>query len=343
MQELDNRDRELLGALQGEIPLVSTPYAFLGQTLDMSEKEVIKRTERLKRDGVVRQVAAHFDARSLGYRSCLVAARVSPAHIDDAAAAINAHPGVTQNYRRNNDFNLWFTLYVSPQSKIGLDKTVDVLGREADCDIVRELPTLKLYKSASGDAEHHSSEHHGEGGHGEYTPLTPSEIECVRLLQHDLPLQPRPFDVLARSSGISADELLATARTLHKRGQMRRFSASVAARKPGFLASAMGVWAVPSESVDDYAAKLSQHRAVSHCYLRPVYDDWPYNLYTTVHARSVDECESVINDLAIDTGIARKQALFPMKEYKKVRASFFAPEEEEWEDAHGEARAVAAG
>jgi siroheme decarboxylase len=338
MQELDNRDRELLGALQGEIPLVSTPYAFLGQTLDMSEKEVIKRTERLKRDGVVRQLTAHFDARALGYRSCLVAARVSPARIDDAAAAINAHPGVTQNYRRNNDFNLWFTVFVSPQSKIGLEKTVDVLGREADCDVVRALPTLKLYKSASGDGDHH-----GDGAQGDSTPLTPAEIECVRLLQHDLPLQPRPFDVLARTSGIASDELLATARTLQKRGQIRRFCASVAARKAGFVASAMGVWAVPQESVDDYAAKLSQHRAVSHCYLRPVYDDWPYNLYTIVHARSVDECESVIHDLAIDTGLSQRQALFPIKEYKKVRAIFFAGDEEEWEDAHGETRAVAAG
>lgn len=335
MQELDNRDRELLGALQGEIPLVSTPYAVLGQTLDMSEKEVIKRTERLKREGIVKQVAAQFDARALGYRTCLVAARVSPSRIDDAAAAINAHPGVTQNYRRNNDFNLWFTLFVSPQSKIGLDKTVDLLGREADCDVVRALPTLKLYKTANTDGEHHA-----DGG--EYTPLTPAEIECVRLLQHDLPLQPRPFDVLARGGAVSADDLLATARTLHKRGQMRRFTASIAARKAGFVASAMGVWVVPQESVDDYATKLAQHRAVSHCYLRPVYDDWPYNLYTTVHARSVDECESVINDLAIDTGLAQKQALFPTKEYKKVRASFFAHEEAEWEDAHGDMRAVAA-
>lgn len=338
MQELDNRDRELLGALQGEIPLVSTPYAFLGQTLDMSEKEVIKRTERLKRDGLVRQLTAYFDARALGYRSCLVAARVSPARIDDAAAAINAHPGVTQNYRRNNDLNLWFTLFVSPQSKIGLEKTVDLLGREAECDAVRALPTLKLYKSASTDGESH-----GDGAHGEYTPLTPAEIECVRLLQRDLPLQPRPFDVLARNSGISADELIATARTLHKRGQIRRFSATVASRKAGFVASAMGVWVVPQDSVDDYAAKLAQHRAVSHCYLRPVYDDWPYNLYTTVHARSVDECESVIQDLAIDTGLSQKQALFPTREYKKVRACFFSQEEEEWEDTHGEARAVAAG
>lgn len=336
MQEMDNRDRELLGALQGEIPLVSTPYAFLGQTLDMSEKEVIKRTERLKREGIVRQVAAQFDARALGYRSCLVAARVSPARIDDAAAAINAHPGVTQNYRRNNDLNLWFTVFVSPQSKIGLEKTIDVLGREADCDMMRALPTLKLYKSSSQDGESH-----GDGA--QYTPLTPSEIECVRLLQRDLPLQPRPFDLLARTSGIGADELIATARTLQKRGQIRRFSATIATRKSGFVASAMGVWVVPQDQVDDYAAKLAQHRAVSHCYLRPVYDDWPYNLYTTVHARSVDECESVINDLAIDTGIAQKQALFPTKEYKKVRACFFSPEEDEWEGAHVDARAVAAG
>src|SRR6185503_15297874 len=105
MQEIDQRDRELLGALQGEIPLVSTPFAVLGQKIDMSEKEVIKRTERLKREGHVRSVCAQFDPHALGYRSCLVAAKIDPARIDDAAAIINAHPGVTQNYKRNNEFN----------------------------------------------------------------------------------------------------------------------------------------------------------------------------------------------------------------------------------------------
>ncbi len=86
MQDIDQRDRELLGALQGEIPLVSTPFAFIGQSIEMSEKEVIKRTERLRREGVIRSLAAQFDARALGYRSCLVAARVRPEHIDEAAA-----------------------------------------------------------------------------------------------------------------------------------------------------------------------------------------------------------------------------------------------------------------
>ncbi len=339
MQEMDQRDRELLGALQGEIPLVSTPFAFLGQSLDMSEKEVIKRTERLKREGIVRQLAAQFDARALGYRSCLVAARVSPDRIDDAASVINAHPGVTQNYRRNNDLNLWFTVFVSPQSKLGLDKTIELLGREAECETVRALPTLRLYKTSGADGEaHHESETQSE-----YTPLTPLEIECVRLLQRDLPMQPRPFDALARMTGVSAEELLNAARTLQKRGQIRRFSAVVQPRKSGFTASAMGVWVVPENGMDDYAAKLAQHRAVSHCYLRPTYDDWPYNLYTTVHARSVDECESVINDLAIDSGLSQKQALYPTKEYRKVRVSFFSREAEDWEDARDAQVAVAAG
>jgi DNA-binding Lrp family transcriptional regulator len=305
----------------------------------MSEKEVIKRTERLKRDGIIRHLAAQFDPRALGYRSCLVAARVAPERVDDAAAIINAHPGVTQNYRRNNDLNLWFTIFCSPESALGLDRTIEILGREADCETVRPLPTLKLYKNGGGGHEHE----HEHDTHGDYTSLSPLEMEAVRLLQHDLPLQPRPFDSIARTSGVSADDLLDTARTLLKRGQIRRFAASVAARKQGFAATAMGVWVVPADHADDYATKLVQHKAVSHCYLRPVYEDWPYNIYTTVHARSVEECESVLNDLAIDSGLSEKQALFPTREYKKTRINFFAQDVTEWESARVSDRAAAAG
>jgi DNA-binding Lrp family transcriptional regulator len=340
MQVNDVRDRELLGALQGDMPLVSTPYAVIGQMIDMSEKEVIKRAEKLKREGLIRQIGAQFDARGLGYRSCLVAARVKPERIDDAANIVSAHPGVTQNYRRNNDLNLWFTINVAPSSKLGLDRTIEILGEEAECDAVRPLPTLKLYKSSAGDnADSHSNE--GEPN-GDHSTLTQNEIEAVRLLQRDLPLQPRPFDALARGAGITVDELLVIAKSLHKRGQMRRFGAAISGRKPGILATAMGVWSVPSDRADEYGAQLAQHRAVSHCYLRPVYDDWPYNVYTTVHGRSVDECESIINDLAIDTGLTDKQALYPTKEYKKARISFFSHEADDWESSRLTRHAVAA-
>ncbi|HXG59643.1 MAG TPA: Lrp/AsnC family transcriptional regulator [Thermoanaerobaculia bacterium] len=325
-----------MSALQGDIPLVGTPFAVLGQLIDMSEKDVIKRTEKLKREGVVRQISGTFDARALGYRSCLVAARVHPDRIDEAAAIVNAHPGVSQNYRRNHDFNLWFTVAVSPLSKLGMDKTVSILGTLAGCEYVRPLPTLKIYKSAEG------TEPGGEDAHTDYTPLTPQEIEVVRLLQRDLPLQPRPFDALARGTGMTGDDLLALARTLLRRGQMRRFGAVVASRRSGFVASAMGVWAVPEEQADDYGVKLARHRAVSHCYRRPRYDDWPYNLYTIVHGRSVDECESIISDLAIDTGLTEKCALYPIREYKKARIIYFSPEADEWEAAHEHGRSATA-
>lgn len=339
MQENDQRDRDLLGALQGEIPLVSTPFAVVGQMIDMSEKEVIKRAERLKREGVIKQICAHFDTRGLGYRSCLVAARLPEDRIDEAAGAISSHPGVTQNYRRNNQFNLWFTLAVSPLSKIGLERTIEILGEEAGCEVVRPLPTLKLYKSTGEPAETHVGDVDPQA---DFAPLSPPEIETVRLLQRDVPLQPRPFDVLGRAAGIGADELIATARLLHSRGQMRRFSAIVQSRKTGFVASAMGVWVVPAERADEYGARLSQHRAVSHCYLRPTYSDWPYNVYTTVHGRSVDECESIINELAAETGLTEKQALYPTREYKKSRISFFSREADEWESSHASSRAAAA-
>jgi len=336
MQEIDQRDRELLGALQGDIPLLSTPFAVIGQHIDMSEKEVLKRTERLKRDGTVRHICAQFDTRALGYRSCLVAARVDPDRIDDAAAIINAHPGVTQNYKRNHDFNLWFTIAIAPTSKLGLEKTVDILGAEAECDTVRPLPTLKVFKNSGGEG---SDDSHDDE---KYVPLTPHEIECIHLLQHDLPLVPRPFDALARNGTISPDELLVTAKSLMKRGQIRRFGGHVPTRKPGFSASAMAVWVVPETTVDDVAGRMSQNRAVSHCYLRPTYADWPYNVYTIVHGRSVDECESIINELAIDTGVTQKQALFPTREYKKARVNLFSGEAEEWELAHGGREAATA-
>src|SRR5712691_651499 len=206
MQDSDARDRELLGALQGDVPLVSTPFAVIGQLIDMSEKEVIKRAEKLKREGIVRQISAHFDLRTLGYRSCLVAARVKPERVDEAAAVVNAHPGVTQNYKRNNDFNLWFTIAVAPTSKIGLERTIELLGEEAQCEVTRALPTLKLYKSSGSDgAEVHGSDSEPPS---DAPSLTPAEIEAIRMLQRDLPLQPRPFDALARGGGISIEELL---------------------------------------------------------------------------------------------------------------------------------------
>lgn len=339
MQDIEPRDRELLNALQSDVPIVSTPFAVLGQAIDMSEKEVIKRTDRLRQQGAIRQLAMDFDLRALGYRSSLVAARVADERIDEAAAIVNAHPGVSQNYRRNNaDYNLWFTVAVSPFSRLGLDRTIDVLTSEAGCEAAHPLPTLKLYKSSSGDAADPSAEEIANAR----PLLTAQEAEFVRILQSDIPLQPRPFDAMTRGTSFVPEDLINAARELQKRGQLRRFAAVAPRRKQGIGTTAMGVWVVPEDRADELAVVLARHRSVSHCYRRPVYDDWPYSLYTTVHGRSVDECESVIQDLSIDSGLTDRQTLFPVHEYKKTRVVFFSPEADQWEAARADAWSAAA-
>ncbi|HEY3723497.1 MAG TPA: Lrp/AsnC family transcriptional regulator, partial [Acidimicrobiia bacterium] len=109
---LDDVDRELLNALQWDFPVVSQPYAALGERLGLSEQEVLERTRRVKAAGILRQLSAIFDTRALGYSSALVAARIDPDHVDEAAAVISRHPGVSHNYKRNHSYNLWYTLAV---------------------------------------------------------------------------------------------------------------------------------------------------------------------------------------------------------------------------------------
>lgn len=332
MQDIDHRDRDLLNALQSEVPLAATPYAILGQQIEMSEKEVIKRTDRLKKEGFLRQISGVFDPRAFGYRSSLVAARVNAEAIDRAAAIISAHPGVYQNYRRNHDFNLWFTIAVPPGSRLGLERTVDMLGNEAECSTVRMLPALRSFRGSQLEQpENGVDDSHDEADAPSSENLSAREIEYVRLLQKDLPLHPRPFDVLARTANLSGDELVEAGRSFLRRRQLRRFGGLVQARRTSFSASVMGVWRVPPADVDRTGEAMASHKSVSHCYIRPTYEDWPYNMFTIVHGRSVDECEAILSELADQSGISDMQALFPVKEYKRSRVAFFSPETEAWE------------
>ena len=112
----------------------------------MPEAEVLRRVQRLIDDRIIRQVTPIFDTRVLGYSSMLVAAKIDPENPHRAAKIVNSHPGVSHNYLRNHDFNLWFTLATEPDSKLGLQGTLDVLQELTGAESIRQLPTLKLFK-----------------------------------------------------------------------------------------------------------------------------------------------------------------------------------------------------
>jgi siroheme decarboxylase len=322
-------DAELLTLLQTEVPGVERPFAELAGKLGATEAEVIARIRQLKADKIIRQISAIFDTRSLGYGSSLVAARIDPARVDQAAEVISQHPGVSHNYLRNHTFNLWYTIAVSPLSRLGLEKTIRILHEQSGAESTRLLPTLRLFKigvkfdfGVDSDAPAYT-----EKNRSELKPLTPKEIEFVRYMQRDLPVTETPFADAPFQLADMHRQFLAT-------GRMRRFAAVLHHRKAGFSANAMGVWAVPESEIDRVGELMATFREVSHCYRRPSYPDWPYSIFTMVHAKSQTECEIILAAIADRTGIHDRGALYSTKEYKKVRVRYFTGEEEAWERTH---------
>ena len=154
---LDETDKKLLNLLQGSFPMAERPFAEVALAADLAEAEVLTRTQRLLDERIIREITPIFDTRVLGYSSMLVAAKVDPEHPWRAAKIINSHPGVSHNYLRDHDFNLWFTVATEPDSKLGLQGTLDVLQRLTGAESVRQLPTLRLFKISHGprDGEGH--------------------------------------------------------------------------------------------------------------------------------------------------------------------------------------------
>lgn len=337
---IDQTDAAILNMLQEGIDLVPQPFLAIASKLGLTEEDVLQRVQTMKKDKI-RQISAIFDTRTLGYSSSLVAARIAPERLDEAAAIINRHPGVTHNYKRNHDFNLWFTLAVPPNSRLGLERTVELLGQLAGVESIRMLPTLKLFKigvnlDMSGQEDltktKSSPQYREEDRKNASRIVTEHDMVLIRELQKDLPIVSHPFDAWAQNAGVTVEELLAGARAFVEKKQMRRYSAVLNHRRAGFTANGMGVWRVPAERADEVGYKMAEFKAVSHCYLRPTYEDWPYNIFTMVHGRSVDECEQILQAIEDETGIRERITLYSTKEYKKTRVSYFTPEMDVWED-----------
>jgi siroheme decarboxylase len=335
---MDSTDKEILNRIQREVPLEREPFEAMGRELGIAGDEVIRRIEALKRARVIRQISAIFDTRVLGYESSLVAARIQTHRLGEGAKAINSHPGVSHNYERNNEFNLWYTVAVPPDSRLGLEGTVDVLHHISGAEKTRILPTLKLFKIGvtldmnTGATAKKEAPQYGESDRESADRnISEDDKAAIRALQEDVPLTPRPFDLWGRQVGLSYEELLERAYDLSDRKIMRRFSAVLYHRKAGFRANAMGVWRVPDERIDEVGNAFAHYQSVSHCYQRPTYEDWPYSVFSMVHGRSVEECENVLRAMAEETGLTDYTSLYSTREYKKTRVRYFTPEMEAWE------------
>ena len=326
-QQIDLFDKQLLNDIQWVFPLVDRPYLEISKRHNMSEDEVMRRIAYMKDMGLIRQINAIFDTRRLGYKSALVAFAVMPDKLDSVANEVNKHPGVSHNYERNHDFNMWFTLAVPPYGEMKRD-----LDRLASLDGVikyRLLPTLKLYKigvrldMVNDDTEKPKPIDEVKQLNPKKIEITENDKHFIRELQKDLKVIPEPFKEMAENLSITTTELFAKAKEYEKNGVMRRFAAILRHRDAGFSANGMVVWQVPDEKIDEIGYKLAAFPQVSHCYRRPVYSDWQFNLFSMIHARTLEAAERIAVEMSETVGIKDYRILFSSREFKKERVKYF--------------------
>ncbi len=142
--------------------------------------------------------------------------------------------------------------------------------------------------------------------------------KIIGLIQGDLPLDPRPFAVLAEKIGIREDEFVEKVKSLKKRGIIRRFGATLRHQEAGFSSNAMVAWLVPEERIDKVGKTMASFREVTHCYQRRPQKDWKYNLFTMIHGDNEDGCYQIARRMSQQTGVDEYLLLFSEKEFKKV-------------------------
>ena len=334
---LDELDRKLLNLMQGRFPIARRPYAEIARLAETPEAEVLRRVARLVDERIIREITPIFDTRALGYKSMLVAAKVDPEYPHRAAEFINSHPGVTHNYLRNHDFNMWFTIGVEPDSPLGLQGTLDVIQERTGAESIRQLPTLKLFKIRMDLEMEKGTDSLAAAGEAvppkELEPIELSEedIATIRATQGRMPVVEEPFAPAAERLGVEQDVVFERLESLRERGGLRRVAAILFHRRAGFSANGMGVWGVPQERILETGIQMASFRGISHCYERPTYKDWPYSVFTMAHGRSKEECDAILDSIAEKTGVTQRATLYSSTEFKKTRMLYFVDDFRRWE------------
>jgi len=332
MSALSHDEAVLLDRLQLGVPFAGRPFCEEALGLGLAESRALDLTVNLIERGLIRTISGIFNYTALGYRGTLVALAAEPAHIEEAAAVISAHPGVSHNYQRAHKYNLWFTL-VLPGNE-DLDAGAANLAREASGGEMLVLPAVTVYKlrtffSACEEAASRPSSHMqapspiGPSVRGQDRPdFTGAERAAIGVLQEDMPIVERPFAKLGRRAGLTEDELLDCARRLMQRGVLRRYAAVAGHRRLGFSINVLVAAAVDEMRVDEVGSMLAGQADISHCLRRRPVPGWPYTLYAMLHMKAGCNWRGRLAGIAEKLDLRDYVALPTVREFKKERVRY---------------------
>lgn len=274
----------LIDAHQQRLPLVSRPFALLGQRHGLTETQTLDLLGQALSEGVLSRVGAVFAPNTVG-ASTLAALAVPPDQLEGVAAYVSSLPQVNHNYARDHAFNLWFVVAADTPlavrdvlARIHLSTGLKPLNLPLECEYHIDLGFSFL---DDPDTSRRSQPQSPAA-----VALTEGQRRLVSALGEGLALVPRPFAVLGETCGLGEGEVLDTLARWLATGVVRRLGCIVRHRELGFRANAMCVWQIPADALDHFGQRLAADPAVNLCYARPARPpDWPYTLFAMVHGR----------------------------------------------------------
>lgn len=350
MTELELR---ILDVIQDGFPIEDRPYAVIGKLVDEDEQSVFDAVENLRTSGVIRRIGGVYDTKRLGLVSRLCAGRVPESYCDfdgatnrpqtdleKFAAAVMDVPAITHNYVRSHEYNVWFT--VIAENEPALQSIIDKLMKVTALHDVHSMPAKKMFKintvmgkaAGSKQGTDEKVDRHGMGGEssGKAAPLSESDKARIRLLSGDLPHSLTPFTDLFQgvilSGAKNLETILGEARADLTSKRMRRFGAVLRHQQAGFPCNAMVCFDIGASgefSMDTSAAGtvLAANPHVSHCYERPAFEGFPYNVYGMFHAQSDEELSQFVTEAAATLGNPKYAVLHSVRELKKTSYKYF--------------------
>lgn len=141
---MDEADRKILNAIQSEFPITARPYGDLGRRIGLSEEEVLRRVKRLKEKGIIRRIGGNFHSNKLNFTSTLCAAKVPEEKLERFVKVVNGYPGVTHNYLRSHEFNVWFT-FIAPSTE-AIERSLKEISDATGVEDVYSLPAVRMFK-----------------------------------------------------------------------------------------------------------------------------------------------------------------------------------------------------
>ena len=337
-------NEELIYRLQQGIPLERRPFNAVARRLNLTEEEVLHTIQHLLQEGKARRLGAVFDARRLGYRSALCAMKLNRPDMASIARIVSGHNGVTHCYERgwppelaldlpggprgNSLPNVWFTLAVMADR---FDGELQQLQERVAPHSMLILPAVRRFKiDVVFDLRTRDREEIFPGvppseiPYPETTSALNEEERCiVRALQDHLPIEPDPYETIARTLNRSEDDFLNLLKEWHERGVLRRVALVMRQDRIGFKANGMCVWDVAEEDVLPIGRKVAAYASVTHCYQRLRKPEFPYNLYAMIHTGDWPSTQALFYQISQGAGLGEGRLLCSLQEFKKTSMRYF--------------------